>query len=687
VYIASQDNPEQGLCHHPSADRPIPQMNTASKPKKRANGSVKPPGNEEGLPGQEHRVDNKSRAASAGELHLLGSNMMEMMNKNKSPKDEKPTGTLADPLRGLDEPTTTDHRSFVQNVFGTTAFKMLEWLTPRSLEILTRPEEIAQLVKKEAPKSLPRDLVNPQSGNRKEQSEVAFAEISSAKDRIMHEPGPVKVENEAPSPRPKPLITNAKASPVSPDSKPPSNPAPKRTSSLNRRKKLESVENQPPKGILNIPSRTSDPSIDMTLPQFRPSNPKQKMSRQSSITSPQLHVAEITSITAGKPTSIKIITEPKRATRKDEDDPREEIVPSSGVNVEKIAPKTKASDLHSFKSPSSPQSMSYRPIELIEFLCDVLHTDRTAEKHDLEPIAVDDKTVKMQDRPCPYGKPRDPGLSGPDPTAHKERWRSFIEQSFFDVLSKPDSLFRSFSDSDGQLFDTHTMWYLLLRMTRVAPSIVFHSLWNAAGVLFNLPENLETIYDWAKEPHNSLSSKSLSNQDAAKVVSICLHALVAAAPLVSNARQLANMSRIRSYGLTMLGREKSSLEPAELCLAYEDAFTNELALRLARRLFASIPTRRRFTELMEVQNDVRNDGERELDVLEAVLAKLKFLDLETTPVLSFELDERDLHEKRVPTLLLDWARTVMLQDWQGSAEVSAEGAFGGALALIAAICM
>jgi hypothetical protein len=206
-------------------------------------------------------------------------------------------------------------------------------------------------------------------------------------------------------------------------------------------------------------------------------------------------------------------------------------------------------------------------------------------------------------------------------------------------------------------------------------------------VLFNLPENLETIYDWAKEPHNSLSSKSLSNQDAAKVVSICLHALVAAAPLVSNARQLANMSRIRSYGLTMLGREKSSLEPAELCLAYEDAFTNELALRLARRLFASIPTRRRFTELMEVQNDVRNDGERELDVLEAVLAKLKFLDLETTPVLSFELDERDLHEKRVPTLLLDWARTVMLQDWQGSAEVSAEGAFGGALALIAAICM
>jgi hypothetical protein len=402
-----------------------------------------------------------------------------------------------------------------------------------------------------------------------------------------------------------------------------------------------------------------------------------------------MHVAEITSMTGGKAASVKIITEPKRTTSKNdtEEKRKEEPVATSTTAVKRVTPKVEPTEPRPTKKPAPPQSVSHLPIDLINFLCDVLQNDRTAEMHDLKPSQVVKMLVRWQDKQCSYEKGRDPRLMGPDSAANRERWRLFVQQSLFDVLSKPDSLLKSFRDDEGQLFDTHTIWYLLLRMTRVAPSLVFHSLWTVAGALFNPPEKLETIHDWAKESQNSPSSKALSNQEAAEVMSICLHALVATAPLVSNARQLANMSRIRSYGLTMLGRDKSSLEPAALCLQYEDAFSNELALRLARRVFASIPTRRRFTELMDVQNDVRNDGEREPDVLEVVLAKLKFLDLETPPVLSFTLDERDLHEKRVPTLLLDWARTIMLQDWQGSAEVSAEGAFGGALALIAAICM
>jgi hypothetical protein len=136
----------------------------------------------------------------------------------------------------------------------------------------------------------------------------------------------------------------------------------------------------------------------------------------------------------------------------------------------------------------------------------------------------------------------------------------------------------------------------------------------------------------------------------------------------------------------MLGRESSSLEPATLCLQYEDAFTNELALRLARRVFSAIRTRRRFTELLELQNNVRADGKQEPDILETILGTLKFLDLETPPILNFPDSERDLHEKRVPTVILDWARTVMLQDWSGGAEVPRDGPFGGALATMAAIC-
>lgn len=688
VYMASQDNPEQGLCHHPSVNRSLPQMKVPSKPKKQANGSVQTPEKKERSSGQESSGGDESKAASAREIHPHGNDITKGRINSNGLKDEEPMKLCADSLKSLDEPTSTDHRSFVQNVFGTTAFKMLEWLTPRSLELLSRPEEIAKPVERDNPTLSPKDLHNSRSNEQKEKSNSFSAKRSSSEGNMTHEPAPVKVTKEEPSSKPSPRNSKTPPSLQDSKSKPASKPTQKQTSSSHRHKKSESLEDHHPKGILNIPSRPSDASMDMTLPQFRPSHTKQKISRQSSTTSPQLHVAEITSITAGKSSSVRIITEPKKVPPMREDDPdpkesKEEAIFTATVNVENIPQRIDASRLPSIiNSPSCPQSMSYLPIELIEFLCDVMHTDSTAEKHDLEPMAIDDKAVKISYRPYPKSKRRDLGLSDRDSTALKERWRSFIEQSFFDVLSKPDSLLQSFKHSDGQLFDTHTIWYLMLRMTRVAPSIVFHSLWNVAGVLFNIPDKLETVHDWAKPPENNSSSKSLSNQEAAEVMSICLHALVAAAPLVSNARQLANMSRIRSYGLTMLG-----LEPVDLCLAYEDAFTNELALRLARRLFASIPTRRRFSKLLDVQNDVRNNDEREPDVLEALLAKLKFLDLDITPMLSFDLNERDLHEKRVPTLLLDWARTVMHQDWQGSAEVPAEGAFGGALALIAAICM
>ncbi len=136
----------------------------------------------------------------------------------------------------------------------------------------------------------------------------------------------------------------------------------------------------------------------------------------------------------------------------------------------------------------------------------------------------------------------------------------------------------------------------------------------------------------------------------------------------------------------MIGTESSSLEPSTLCLQYEDSFTNELAVRLARRIFSAIPVRRRFTELWGLQTDIPSEENQEADILETILGSLKFLDLGTPPTLNFPDSERDLHEKRVPTLILDWARTVMLQEWEGSAEVPSDGPFGGALATMAAIC-
>jgi hypothetical protein len=109
-----------------------------------------------------------------------------------------------------------------------------------------------------------------------------------------------------------------------------------------------------------------------------------------------------------------------------------------------------------------------------------------------------------------------------------------------------------------------------------------------------------------------------------------------------------------------------------------------MALRLARRLFAAITTRRRFDALCE--SNMAPDEHSEQDVLAPLFSQLDFLNMDAVYVLEFSFPERALHETRVPILLLDWARAVMLHDWDGSPEVPRDGAFGGALALIEAMC-
>ncbi len=69
--------------------------------------------------------------------------------------------------------------------------------------------------------------------------------------------------------------------------------------------------------------------------------------------------------------------------------------------------------------------------------------------------------------------------------------------------------------------------------------------------------------------------------------------------MVAAARELYDMSRIRSHGLSLAGSGAVARQPTELCLQYDDAFSNDLALRLARRLLAAVTTRRRFDEMVE----------------------------------------------------------------------------------------
>jgi hypothetical protein len=609
--------------------------------------------------------------------------------------------TVRPAVNTLDEATMIDHKSFVQNVFDTVALKMLEWLTPRNLNILAASEdEIVMTAENSMSPSTEEEVVEPRlqdSGKVEEcnKRNMVPEDTSESKHgnsnlsdipRLSSQMDQVSrlerlKDNEA-TPN---LHATADTPPCTTVSHPPS---------PTLRRKPDHISPPLPKGVLNISTSPKSPGSTTdtkTLSrEILGTRLQRRASQQDSMTNPKLQIAkstssgpdELPSSPREKQASKYTILEESSQTQNDG------FLLDGGLAKTSTKPDTPEARTRVLKNEEAedqllPQTLSCLTIETINYICDVLQYNHTVEKHSLYPETIEFMHQKHQEKKIIYN-----GRSIPGKTATDEAydWQLFIEQSLFDVLSRPDSLLRSFCITERPILDTQSIWYLMLRMTRVAPSLVFDSLWIAAGALFHPPEKIESVYEWPQTllPQATTTARNLSNFDAARFMNICLHALVATAPLVSTARQLANMSRIRSYGWTMLGRNMTALEPATVCLQYDDAFSNELALRLARRLFAAIPIRRRFTELLELQREVRSEETREQDILEAVLSMIKVLD--TPPVLNFQKHERDLHEKRAPTLILDWARMVMMRDWDGAGEVPGDGPFGGALAMMAAIC-
>ncbi|KAE8445104.1 hypothetical protein EG329_013706 [Mollisiaceae sp. DMI_Dod_QoI] len=694
VYLASQDNPEQGLCHHKSAERPAA---LSDKPPKLKPVSENGTRESSPLPSLTRRTSGRDARihVSVGSSNTPEDNTGSEKTRRSNSIEDIFARRLESDLSAVEDTTTVDHRSFIQNVFGTVAFKMVEWLTPRNLELLARSQEKPASSPKTVPNlpsSSPLVEGKPLTGHKIQERKHDSSLKKNAEDKITaSEPEagdhPVTLETQPKTPvlpksapkssqEPKPCLV---------ESKPTTETATRSPLDSNRHRR--SYEMPGSRGILNKTSKLSETVPDVTPfpPQGFIPTPKQRLSRQSLITSPKMQITELPPVHEIKPLPVGSVTEPSDSTEQTQDEATIEPKPEEASKVPVTGPKETSCPKAAIREISLPQSLSSMSIEMVEFLCDIFQWEGIFEQHLFYPQDIPERSrnthtsLKRQHRL---------GLKTiQESTQTKKQWKLFVEQAFFDVLSKPDSLIQSFSDDKSTLFDTQSIWYLMLRMTRVAPSLVLDSLWNAAGTLFRPPEKLEEAYDWMKdtELQKSPTQQSVSNHDAAQVINICLHALVAIAPLVTDPRQLANLSRVRSYGLAMLGRESAFLEPLALCLQYEDAFTNELAVRLARRIFSVIPIRRRFTELLELQKDIRIEANHDPDMLETVLGSLKYFDSGTPSTINFTDQERDMHEKRVPTLLLDWARTIMLQDWQGSADVPSDGPFGGALAMMAAI--
>ncbi|RYP76263.1 hypothetical protein DL771_001882 [Monosporascus sp. 5C6A] len=626
VYLAGQDNPESRLCPNlqpptkPSDSvKPLTFSAKCTSPSAESKRRRFKPAN-----GHGHSPHDAPKERLRGNPTKRASERPSSPSCTPTTADLKPNEISLDPER-RGEPANApgsaqvhisekevrkDYRSFAANVFGTVAFKMLEWLTPNTLEAIVEKAEAAV-----------NGSVSPQS--------ETTANSSSRDDAEDHLFATSTVSSSGVRPRTYGKVPNEGDQEDSLTPTPASN------------------------GETGSEVRRSAKALDAESDEQSPDTENRQL-RQDEW---KLQVDGVNGDDASSSSGM-----PPRT-------PEETFGYRPVANSLDSTP-----ELDHFL----PQSMSRLHIQAIDFLCDVLQEDATCESHLLEPSAISgNESAKYRCSPLKSWK-RERTTTKPYPQSLRLQWKLFVEQSIFSVLSDPRAVLESFTGRDG-LIDSHSLWYCMLRLTRVAPSLVFDSLWIALSDLFAPPKPLQS----SRSPTSKLfprSRNSFTNAEAGFLLSICLHALVAAAPLVTDSRQLVDMSRIRAHGLTLTNGGAVARQPTSLCLQYEDAFTDDLALRLAKRLLAVIPARRRFDLLMEFDRDSKREQEK--DIVEVFLTHLESA---SQSPLTVSKTERSMHEKRVPILVLDWARAVMLSEWEGKADVSGDGPFGGALALTAAM--
>lgn len=579
-----------------------------------------------------------------------------------------------------EQTSSKDHRSFAAATFETVAFKMIQWLTPNGIyNIYDALSSATSADCREHTQGLERDWES--SNDRASRPQSSTSHLETMKRPVSTITSPIAKTILAPSDS---VIERGRLRTKSGPSKEPKSSKVTCTSPERRRST----------GSLVLTTKVGDVPEANLHKTRRPGDQRQR---------PRVHGGSLADThtdesTCGAPATARDIRIPipprlhpfPSATSRSQNSSRT-CPPDETPKVESVheVPRTAIrndSDVHAKFAVNSTSGLPYnlRPQTLyvfdpavVDLVCDIYVEDQTAEPHAM--LASDAKD---------YGPVR--STQGPWLARHTEdrssrrlmAWKAFNDQAIFSVLSDPRALISSFMQ-DGKLMDSQTIWYSMVRLTRVTPDLTFHSLWLAADHLLKPPCYMHHAHQDATRHQQKMP---LSLFETSCLMSICLHALVAAVPVISDTRTLYELSRLRAGGYALPATAPTMKQNPTLWAEYDGVFSNDLALRLAQRLFLAIAARHRYDNVLKLKNPAIEPPSRD-GLLASLFAQLDFMNGETSTVLEFEPADRLLHETRVPTLLMDWARAVLMTTWDGRPYFSENTAFGGAMLFIRDMCM
>ncbi|GKU19075.1 ubiquitin-protein ligase [Fusarium langsethiae] len=650
IYLASQDDPEKGLCPFlRKCPEPSAALNnlifsarspTQPHPDDKRTNVITSPG------ARKNRVSRPPTASSSSQDSIPATRRAPHSSSGSAPH-----------VRVIEGPVNKDHRSFAANLFGTVTFKMLEWLTPKSMAVIS--DKLGNFEVSDLKASiLDLDMLQESSSLTSTSTDLETQKI------LPHEPNapqPINMPNQ-------PQDNEWDESPfptMSPKSRHDSTHKSQNNASAKPRKHsidtsdfvkgedgTKTVKLPQVNGHLRDMSLRTKNSTHATVPSM-PEIPTKPESPENATKPPTDPVSPSSSL-ASKDNGI---SQTELHNNQSNGCAKEDIVSEESkrheVEFEVVEPQSCDNIL--------PQALSKLDVDLVNFICDIYEEDDISESCRVS-------AYKMN---YTYPQPIDERKSLHrhsvlHTTRSREQWLRFNEQALFYVLTDPQAVVLSFTQ-EYKLYDSQTL-----------------CLWLAAARLFIPPQDSKpnSFPKRINEHKPQKIAEALTDLEAGYLMSICMHALVAATPVVGDSRTLYELSRVRSNGLTLAGGSAISRQPSSRCLDYDDAFSNDVAIRLARRLFCAITARRCFADRARRAERLEGFKMNDSDILQPLVNQLDFLSTGSASILEFPRDERLLHETRVPTVLLDWARTILLNEWDGQAHFAMDGPFGGALSFI-----
>ncbi|KAK2734057.1 hypothetical protein FQN55_002925 [Onygenales sp. PD_40] len=692
-YLASQDNPERGLCRNaPATTNDFPSTDGIRRPGKRpvesSHQNVKFSSDirnyypEENVPTEDTRGQDVQQGGNDGG----GSESIRVEGRPDLHGEEE-----------RDVPRLKDPKSFTQNLFDTLSLRMVEWLPlRRSPEVFdnisARANEAASTAKspgmeipaKSQPDGQPSNPKRPsREKNGVSHSNVKSRPSSFASAAAAHSQ-PTAVEVKIPGQPVKRLSLGEMEHRRQP-------------SRTHTEEKVRS-ERKPVRKLSHTPSNTSTRRRHSPPPlKHRP----QKHRHGNGDTSdsyydkrPPPHVSW---------EGPKCPNQRGKTESYNVQSPTDHTLHRAPTRAQYHAISTEESD----KSASSQQiqSLSHLSKEIVDGL-ETLMCENDEDKQ-----TWSDELTELQSRGYPDSWDW-------QYATHRQRQAfPFVAQSIFYVLSSPDQLLQSFrgsqppsngNESDSTVFlDTEQLEGSFRTLYQLCPwETTLHSLWVSLERLFVPPKELSLPGPQAKRVRTSASGhipkrglpspcigdssqEHISDVDAAYISVITLLALASSIPQIDPKTWQA-VRQARSAGTVLPDSEmrKHSKSTRRLLVDVADKFEHDLALRLVNRLARVVSARVAYHEISKTRlGSIQDLDQKETpNFIDLVLRTFRDCPKryrrtsQTTPASFF--DDRPVNSNMIA---VEWLRSFLLKEWDGKPEMAKSSAAGGALQLLASM--